>query len=49
MAIWVCGDLHLQDKHITNFCSKAFNSVEEHDKYVIEHYNSVVGKGFYPS
>ena len=42
MAIWVCADLHLQDKKITEF--EKFNSVEEHDKYVIERYNSVVGK-----
>ena len=43
MAIWVCADLHLQDKQINEFCSKKFNSVEEHDNYVIENYNSVVG------
>ena len=44
MAIWVCADLHLQHKNIINFCRTQFNSVEEHDKYVIERYNSVVGK-----
>ena len=44
MAIWVCADLHLQDKQINEFCAQKFNSVEEHDKYVIDRYNSVVGK-----
>ncbi len=44
MAIWVCADLHLQHKNIINYCRRQFNSVEEHDKYVIERYNSVVGK-----
>ncbi len=44
MAIWVCADLHLQHKNIIGYCRKQFNSVEEHDKYVIERYNSVVGK-----
>lgn len=43
MAIWVCSDLHLQHKNIINMCRKQFNSVEEHDKYVIKQYNSVVG------
>lgn len=44
MAIWVCADLHLQHKNIINLCRKEFNSVEMHDKYVIEQYNSVVGQ-----
>lgn len=44
MAIWVCADLHLQHKNMINYCRNRFNSVEEHDKYVIERFNSVVGK-----
>lgn len=44
MAIWVCSDLHLQHKNIINFPGRKFNSVEEHDKYVIDRFNSVVDK-----
>ena len=44
MAIWVCADLHLQHKNIIRFGRKQFGSIEDHDKYVIERYNSVVGK-----
>ena len=44
MAIWVCADLHLNHKNIIYYCRQQFNSVEEHDKYVIGQYNSVVGK-----
>ena len=44
MAIWVCADLHLQDKKIIATCRKQFKSIQEHDEYVIKCYNSVVGK-----
>ncbi len=44
MAIWVCSDLHLQHKNIINFPGRNFKSVDEHDRYVIDRFNSVVGK-----
>lgn len=42
--IWVTSDLHLLHKNIINLCRKQFNSVEEHDEYVINQYNSLVAK-----
>ena len=44
MAIFVCADLHLQHKNILKYCRQQFSSIEEHDKYIIDRYNSVVGK-----
>lgn len=43
MAIWVCADLHLQHKRIIEMCRTQFKTIEEHDQYVINRYNSVVG------
>lgn len=44
MAIWVCADLHLQDKNLVSFCRTQFKTINEHDEYVINKYNSVVGQ-----
>lgn len=44
MAIWVTADLHLLHKKIISVCRKQFKSIEEHDEYIINRYNSVVGK-----
>jgi len=41
--IWVTADLHLNHQGILKTCRK-FNSIEEHNEYIIQQYNSVVGK-----
>ena len=43
MAIWVTSDFHFNHKNILNTCRK-FESIEEHNEYIIKQYNSVVGK-----
>ena len=44
MAIWVTADLHLMHKKIISICRKQFKTIEEHDEYIIERFNSVVEK-----
>lgn len=41
--IWVTSDLHLNHAGILKTCRK-FNSIEEHNEYIIKQYNSVVEK-----
>lgn len=43
MSIFVTSDLHLNDPHALSLRPQ-FQTLEEHDNFVIEHYNKVVGK-----
>ena len=43
MAIYVVSDLHLNHKNIINM-GRPFETLQEHNDYVIEEYNKVVGK-----
>ena len=44
MAIYVCADLHLNHPEVVSNCREIFRSSQDHDKYIIDRYNSVVGK-----
>ena len=41
--IWVTADLHFNNEGILKTC-RSFSSIEEHNEYIIQQYNSVVGK-----
>ena len=43
MGIYVISDLHLNHKNIVNM-GRPFETLQEHNDYVIEEYNKVVGK-----
>lgn len=43
--VYVISDLHLGHKNVAEW--RGFNTVEEHDQYIIDKWNSVVGKRDY--
>ena len=44
MAIWVTSDLHFNHQNILLFCRTQFMTIEEHNQYIVDRYNSIVGK-----
>lgn len=40
--IWVTGDLHFNDEKLISRCRNNFKTIEEHNNYIIEQYNSCV-------
>jgi len=44
MSIYVTSDLHFNHKNILQMCRTQFETIEEHNNYIIQQYNSVVKK-----
>lgn len=44
MSIWVTSDLHFNHKNIIGYCREQFHTIEEHNEYIIQRFNSVVMK-----
>lgn len=42
--IFVTSDLHFNHKNIINFSRPQFKTLQEHDQFIVEQYNSVVNK-----
>ena len=42
-GIFFTSDTHFGHKHILEFCHRPFKSIEEHDKILIDNWNSVIG------
>lgn len=46
--IWFISDTHFGHKNILKYCPvRNFNSIEEHDQYIIDYWKSVVSKKDY--
>ncbi|MBO7735536.1 MAG: metallophosphoesterase [Methanobrevibacter sp.] len=44
MAIWVTSDWHFNHANILRYCRPQFSNIDEHNNYIIDRYNSTVGK-----
>lgn len=40
--IYYIADLHLGHKNILKLCNRPFNSIEEHDKFIMDNWNAIV-------
>jgi calcineurin-like phosphoesterase family protein len=45
MTIWFTSDTHFGHRNIIKYCDRPFNSIEEHDRKLIEYWNESVAPG----
>lgn len=44
IGAWFIGDTHFNHTNIIQYCDRPFTNVEEMNDYIIQQWNSVVGK-----